>query len=207
MDISTLSGGRGQLPAPAAASIARIDRAIGRLLPITEAGRTREKQMHYYTNWVNRVPGFNRALHPEDPLANHVMVSGRRGAIDTEAAKQGAVTIAFMNAHGWYQDAADEYWHFSYFQEKDQFINEIGDVMAEAAEILSEVQRTAVIIGGTYDRAKNGESLSQRVDKIENKVDTVIKKIDRLAMIVGSTEARAKAGDTIGTRLDKLVKR
>lgn len=119
MNIITLSGGRGQLPAPAAESIARIDGEIGRLLPITEAGRTWAKQLYYYEGWERRRYGFNRALHPSNPLANHVMAEGRPGAIDTEAARLGIVTIAIMNAHGWHQDAADEYWHFSYFPNKD----------------------------------------------------------------------------------------
>lgn len=119
MSTTTLAGGRGILPAPAAASIHRIDAQLGRLVPITEAGRTYERQLYLYTQYVNGVPGFNRALHPDNPLANHVIAEGRRGAIDTEAVRLGVISEAAMNAHGWYRTAADEYWHYEYFEERD----------------------------------------------------------------------------------------
>lgn len=124
-----LSNGRGILPDDAAKSISRIDEAINGELPITEAGRTYSRQLYLWKNWKDGVPGFNRALHPDNPLANHVIAMGRRGAIDTEAARLGIVTVEFMNSHGWYQDASDEYWHFSYFSERDKFKHEAATKM------------------------------------------------------------------------------
>lgn len=124
MNIVTLTHGRGQLPHDAAESISRIDDVIDGVLPITEAGRTWERQLYFYNGYIAGKPGFNRALHPSNPLANHVMVDGRRGAIDTEAVRLGIVSVQTMNDHGFYQDAPDEYWHFSYFVERDKKIHE-----------------------------------------------------------------------------------
>lgn len=118
MEIVNVGGGRGHLPAPAAASLLRMDSAYG-TIPTTELGRTEERQLYLYNGWLNGKPGFNRALHPSNPLANHVMVDGRRGAMDTEAVRNGVITEAQMNEHGWYQTAYDEYWHYEYFYEKD----------------------------------------------------------------------------------------
>lgn len=114
MDISTLSGGRGQLPADAADSIHRLDADIGRRVQITEAGRTWARQLYLYDGWRQRLPGFNRALHPSNPLANHVLIDGRRGAVDSDE-QTGVPWVS----HGWILTAADEAWHREYFPERD----------------------------------------------------------------------------------------
>lgn len=113
--VVSLSGGRGELPIAAAESIHRIDANLGRLVQITEAGRTRERQLYLYEGWAKRLPGFNRALHPDNPLANHVLSPGRRGAVDSDEQRG----VPWYD-HGWVLTASDEPWHREYFPERDK---------------------------------------------------------------------------------------
>lgn len=202
MITADIGHGRGILPQDAARSIARIDAAIGGVLQVTEAGRTYARQLDLYTKWINGVPGYNRALHPDDPLANHVLMDGRRGAIDTEAVNWGQVTEAFLNANGWFRTASDEYWHYEYFFDRDQFF----DVETELGDMMDELERLSVVVGGTYERAKNGESISQRLDKVLSLVQQNAARLDRLEVVIGGTYERAKNGESISQRVDKVIK-
>lgn len=114
MNIKQLSNGRGTLPAIAAESIHRIDAAIDHPVQVTEAGRTRERQLYLYEGWAKRLPGFNRALHPDNPRANHVLSPGRRGAVDSDEQRG----VPWYD-HGWVLTASDEPWHREYFPERD----------------------------------------------------------------------------------------
>lgn len=114
METMSLSGGRGVLPAAAAESIHRIDADIGHPVQITEAGRTWSRQLYLFSQYMNGTPGFNRALHPDNPLANHVLSRGRRGAVDSDEQ-----TGVLWDDHGWVLTARDEPWHREYFPERD----------------------------------------------------------------------------------------
>lgn len=114
MNTASLAGGRGILPAAAAESVHRIDAAIGHLVQITEAGRTWDRQLYLFNGYMAGKPGFNRALHPDNPLANHVLMTGRRGAVDSD--EQTGVP---WDDHGWMLTAWDEPWHREYFPKRD----------------------------------------------------------------------------------------
>lgn len=189
MRTAELSGGRGTLPADAAASIHRIDRQIGHRVQITEAGRTYARQLYLWQQFVNGVPGFNRALHPDNPLANHVLADGRRGAVDSD--EQTGVPWA---EHGWILTASDEPWHREYFAEHDQHRNDEGDDMFtdEDRAMLRAIREQ---LGGASNRKT---SARQDIDEIGREVSTIRK-------ILGSTLSRAKKGDTLGVRLDKII--
>lgn len=69
----------GQRLAPAvAADLDRLAAAfaaeVGETLHVTVGGglRWRSEQLHLWNGWQRRLPGFNKAAHPDDPKAYHV---------------------------------------------------------------------------------------------------------------------------------------
>lgn len=198
MNVVDIGHGRGLLPENAARSLWRLDADIGRPVQVTEAGRTWERQLYLYNGWVKRLPGFNLALHPSNPLANHVLVAGRRGAIDSD--EQTGIPWA---EHGWRLENASEPWHRGYYPEHDRFISDERLV----GELASSIERLAKVVGNTVERAENGDSLSQRLDRMLKIQEQTLGEVERISRILGSTEARAAKGDTIGARLDKLLRR
>lgn len=64
-------------------------------LLVTEGVRTRARQLYYYNGWVARKPGFNLALHPDDPKAYHVETNphGPRALDLHDSGKDAGVTV------------------------------------------------------------------------------------------------------------------
>lgn len=115
-----LSNGRGWINPGPAASIARIDKALGRPLHITEAGRSFAQQEAFYNAWLNGTGNY--ALSPYAPSIHQV-----GAAIDT--GDWGQYTW-LLNEHGWFQTvfwgdgSLREGWHFEYDASRDQHIND-----------------------------------------------------------------------------------
>lgn len=118
-----LGFGRGWLSRPAAASTRRIDRQIGHPLQITEAGRTRKRQMEHWLTY-QRV-GWPIALHPDTPSEHQKGLS-----IDSDEAQR---IIAILEDHGWRRTVYRwvngkwtlvERWHFEYFAHLDNHRND-----------------------------------------------------------------------------------
>lgn len=118
-----LGFGRGWLSRPAAASIRRVDRQIGHPLQITEAGRTRARQMEHWLTY-QRV-GRPIALHPDTPSEHQKGLS-----IDSDEAQR---IIAILEDHGWRRTVYRwvngrwtlvEPWHFEYFAHLDNHRND-----------------------------------------------------------------------------------
>lgn len=114
-----LGNGRGWLDAPAAASIKRIDRAIGHALQITEAGRSFFQQEKHWLKYQR--DGYPIALNPNTPSEHQ-----KGKAIDSDEAQN---FVAFMEEHGWFRTVYRwvngkwtlvERWHFEYFINKDK---------------------------------------------------------------------------------------
>lgn len=163
MITAELSHGRGTLPADAAESIHRIDAQLGRPVQITEAGRTRARQMHLYNGWISRLPGFNRALHPDNPLANHVLSNGRRGAVDSD--EQSGVP---WDENGWILTAWDEAWHREYFSDRDQHKDD--EDMAFTDEDRAVLTAIREQLGGANSRKT---SLREDTDKVLRYLSTI----------------------------------
>ena len=116
-----LGGGRGWLTKEAAASIFRIDRAIGHRLQITEAGRSFFQQDEHWQKY--RRDGWPIAINPRnDPPSVHQIGD----AIDSDEAQK---FVALMAEHGWIRTVYRwvggvwtlvERWHFEYFPSRDQ---------------------------------------------------------------------------------------
>lgn len=115
-----LSNGRGWINPGPAASIARIDKALGRPLHITEAGRSFFQQQVFYEAWLNGTGNY--ALSPYAPSIHQV-----GDAIDTGDWWE---LTALLNEHGWFQTvfwpdgSLREGWHFEYDASRDQHIND-----------------------------------------------------------------------------------
>lgn len=116
-----LGGGRGWLTKEAAASIFRIDRAIGHRLQITEAGRSFFQQDQHWQKY--RRDGWPIAINPRnDPPSVHQIGD----AIDSDEAQR---FVSLMAEHGWIRTVYRwvggvwtlvERWHFEYFIAKDK---------------------------------------------------------------------------------------
>ena len=111
MQITDIGHGRGWLDAPAAASLRRVDAALGHPLRITEAGRTRARQEYLYDGWVRRLPGFNYAAAPG--TSPHE----RGDAFDSDEAQRHLTLLA---EHGWSRPLTFEPWHFLYRASQDR---------------------------------------------------------------------------------------
>ncbi|MFJ4173982.1 hypothetical protein [Microbacterium sp. NPDC089696] len=121
--VVALQGGRGWLTAESAASIHRIDRRIGHLLQITEAGRSffrQDEHWQAYRRYLNGGPWAPIALDPDTPSVHQI-----GDAIDSDEAQQ---ILAIMADHGWVRTVYRwvggkwtlvERWHFEHFIEKD----------------------------------------------------------------------------------------
>lgn len=110
MQRTDLGHGRGWLDAPAAASLARIDRAIGHALQITEAGRTGERQQEL-RDLYEAGNGSYAAKRGESPHEDGT-------AIDTNE------RIALLTEHGWRRTLSFEPWHYVYNAARDRHRND-----------------------------------------------------------------------------------
>ncbi|MGX1931725.1 M15 family metallopeptidase [Microbacterium resistens] len=111
MDITDIGNGRGWLDAPAAASLARVDRQIGHPLQITDAGRTYEQQVELREKY-ERGEGSYAAVPGTSP---HEFGN----AIDTNER-----LVDILHDHGWRRPLADEPWHFVYWPDLDNHVND-----------------------------------------------------------------------------------
>lgn len=118
-----LGGGRGWLTAEAAASIHRIDAALGHMMQITEAGRTWAEQDVHYQHYLKY--GYPIALNPDTPSIHQI-----GDAVDSDEAQK---HIALLRAHGWERTVYRwvngkwtlvEPWHFEYSLSRDQHRND-----------------------------------------------------------------------------------
>ncbi len=110
MQITDIGGSRGWLDAPAAASLRRVDAAIGRLLDVNSAGRTRAEQEEARRKY--EAGGAYAALPGTSP---HEFGN----AVDTDDR-----FIELMAEHGWSRPLSSEPWHFVYYPARDKHINQ-----------------------------------------------------------------------------------
>jgi len=113
MQRTDIGHGRGWLDAPAAASLARVDEAIGHPLQITEAGRTGERQQQLRDLWLTG-KGNYAAPRGESPHE-------RGDAFDSNEAQK---HVALLEEHGWVRPLPEEPWHFLRRASLDQHRND-----------------------------------------------------------------------------------
>lgn len=117
MDITELPADRGWLDAPAAASVTRIDAALGRPLQIDSAGHSREYQLQL---WQEGQEGGGYYRHPDDDSEPSAHPLGL--AIDT---LDWFDHVDLLNEHGWFQTVLGsdgqvrEQDHFEYDASRD----------------------------------------------------------------------------------------
>lgn len=122
-----LSGGRGWLDAPAAASVHRIDRQLGRLADVNEAGRSAAQADANHAAWLRYLAGGPKAPYAL-PASQSVHCQGM--AVDSDD-WYNARAAAVWRENGWKQTARypgnpkkDEPWHGEYFPALDKHRNE-----------------------------------------------------------------------------------
>lgn len=157
-----LGHGRGWLDQPAAASLLRVDRQIGHPLQITDAGRTYEEQA--YLRWLYEIGQGSFAAKPgESP---HEFGN----AIDTNER-----LVDILHDHGWRRPLSDEPWHFVYWPNLDNHINEEAPLpIAKDAEmyVISSANRQAHLVGPGWARQLNDEE-SINIGAIASKATVV----------------------------------
>ncbi|QNJ55968.1 lysin A [Microbacterium phage Rasputia] len=118
-----LGFGRGWLDKGPAASIGRIDRALGHPLQITEAGRDWAQQNKHFQHYLKY--GYPIALNPNTPSEHQ-----KGKSIDSDEAQKHQ---ALMEEHGWRRTVYRwvngvwtlvERWHYEYFPHLDLHIND-----------------------------------------------------------------------------------
>lgn len=142
--IAIRSGGR--LEQKAAASWERACNAAGRILRVTSAYRTPEHQLVLYTNWINRVPGYNFATPPA------VSAHPKGIAVDTpeyEWMEKNA------RAFGWIRTDPNERWHYEYRENLDtkKGSGDVGLTREEHAAVAD----TRALVGLIHSWMLNGK--------------------------------------------------
>lgn len=123
-DAVDIGGGRGRLAAEAAASLARVDVALGRLADINEAWRSPEQANANYARYIAYINGRG----PWAPIALPADLSVHcvGYAVDTDDTSDAQMRI--WNDHGWYwtvyrDGKLVERWHLEYFRSRDDHRN------------------------------------------------------------------------------------
>lgn len=126
MQMTKLDGDRGWLDAPAAASVHRIDRQLGRLADVNDAGRSPEQANANRDAWE----AYRDGRGPKAPyaLGADESVHCRGLAVDSDDWYDPA-SAAVWRENGWtqtarYADDRDEPWHGEYSANLDQHITD-----------------------------------------------------------------------------------
>lgn len=139
---------RGWLNADAAASLWRVDAQIGHPLQVTDAGRTGEQQAHLRWLYENGQGSF-AAKPGESPHE-------AGNAIDTNER-----LVDILHDHGWRRPLAFEPWHFVYWPNYDNHINESAedDMTPDQAADLAAV-KSALFYGGNWQNKDGSNQVS-----------------------------------------------
>lgn len=120
--------GRGWLDAPAAASLRRIDRQLGRLADINEAGRSPEKADENYRAWIAYSTGKGPKAAYALPASKSVHCIGLAADSDDW---YNAEAAAIWRDNGWVQTALypndpkrNEPWHGEYRIARDNHLHD-----------------------------------------------------------------------------------
>lgn len=170
--MADLGGGRGWLNDGPAASIKRIDAALGHRMQITEAGRTWAQQNAHYQRYLKY--GSPIALRPGTSLHE------KGSAIDTN---EGQNHIALLQSHGWRRTVYRngklvEPWHFEYFAGEDKYRTSGGGASAGSwpanarygAAWVVEIQKKLNRLGYSVDTdGKDGPATQAAVRDFQSK--------------------------------------
>lgn len=93
---------------------AEFKRVWGLSLHVRSGTRTQDEQLRLYNGWINRLPGYNLALHPDNPLAYHVETNpqGPRALDLYDSGNDAGVTIVGSKRNNWIRDNAPR-WGFT----------------------------------------------------------------------------------------------
>lgn len=106
--------------APAAAAAYRRALQAGAPDSVTSSYRDPVRQMELYQGWVNRLVGYNFALHPD--RSDHC----KGVAIDLRGAAAKAWFRAWGRDYGWVFTDASEDWHIAYRMQYDRHLADVA---------------------------------------------------------------------------------
>lgn len=193
MNTATLTHGRGWLTTSAAASVHRIDAALGRPLDINEAGRTWAQQNAHYQRYLRYLAGG-----PWAPIAlppgSSIHEFGR--AIDTD---DHVHHDALLVEHGWIRTVYRggrlvERWHYEYRINNDQ--HHEGDTMAGIT-----TDWIGDRLGGSN---KSGPDITDMLREIDSKLDALALDQTWIKEQVGGSNAR---DTSLRQDVDKIIRR
>lgn len=179
-----LGHGRGWASADAAASIARIDAALGHALQITEAGRSAEQADANYAAYQAYLAGTG----PWAPLAynaaNSVHCWG--AAIDTDEGQQ---HVDLLADHGWIRTVYRngvliEPWHFEYSTDRDNHYNESEDDMTFTETDRANLEFIKNQLGGSGTRET---SAREDIDQVLRNQDTQMSALGWIKQRIGGS--------------------
>ena len=166
MQVTQLSDGRGWLNAPAAASLGRVDRAIGHPLQITEAGRSKAEQRAHYDRYMRYLRGG-----PWAPLAAAPGSSPHEfgNAIDTNER-----LVSLLAGHGWSRPLKSEPWHFVYNPNNDRHRFDPAPAGQEEDDMFTEEDRKLL----NTLAARMNDSVLPNIDVIKPNIAGTIERLD-----------------------------
>lgn len=90
-------------------------RVFGMTLHVRSGTRTKVEQWRLYDGWIRRLPGFNLAAHPDDPLAYHVETNpqGPRALDLYDSGNDAGVTTVGTHRNNWIRDNCHR-WGFTH---------------------------------------------------------------------------------------------
>lgn len=196
-----LGYGRGWLDRPAAASLFRIDRAIGHACQISEAGRTWDQQ---YRFWLLYISGRGAiALHPDTPSEHQ-----KGKAVDSNEAQE---FVALMEEHGWRRTVYRwvngvwtlvERWHFEYFAHLDQHINDGQPANNQSEEDVMNAEQENLLKSVATDVANIKGFMWAGGDSVDD--PNFVPAKGSLLQVVRNTAAHLFAGGTDAQKPDYL---
>lgn len=193
MRATDIGHGRGWLAAPAAASLARVDRDLGHPIQITYAGRSRAEQQRLRDLYL---AGKGSYAAPPGSSPHETGI-----AIDTDDRP-----IAILAEHGWYRPLANEPWHFLYRLTQDKHRNapatgagKDDDMSLTPAQAKMLTENNTMLKQLTDYVGANGGMNTKTENTLGNKVDEIR---DYLGARNGKD---TKTPNTIGAKVDRLL--
>lgn len=162
MQATDLGHGRGWLDAAAAASVRRVDHALGHPAQITEAGRTWARQNQHFQAYRRYLAGGPWAPIALDPDAPSIHQLGE--AVDSDEWQE---HVALLAEHGWVRTVYRggklvEPWHFEYFAHRDQHRND----PTPTTTITDEEEEDEMAMKGAHYKRKDGKTVHMLFNEV-----------------------------------------
>ncbi|WP_417561874.1 M15 family metallopeptidase [Microbacterium sp.] len=199
-----IGGGRGRLAPVAAASLHRVDAALGRLLDVNSAWRDPKMQQKLYDAYEAYLAGGPWAAIALKPSES---IHPRGYAVDTD--DHSPAMVRLLLEHGWVQTVYRwvngrwtlvEPWHFEYQQARDQHRNDPA-----LAGLPEQEDDMAIIIASRKDPNKPKGIYDPQAGRITRQISVAESALLR-SVESKSGGAAASFGDVTDKQYEDLLK-